>query len=412
MEHMVIVGGGQAGSQAVETLRRRGHRGRITLIGDEALLPYQRPPLSKKFLAGTLERDRLLIRHAQHYAEQAVDVRLGYAVSRIDRAQRQVDCVDGSQVPYDRLLLATGSLPRQFPVPGAELAGVYYLRTFADVERLRGEFAPGRRCVIVGGGYIGLEAAATLRECGLEAVVLEAADRVMSRVVSPWVSQFYESEHAKRGVDIRCGARVAAFLPDAAAVASSPGTARVAAVQLADGTAIPADFALIAVGVAPNDALARAADLRCDRGILVNEFCQTSDPRIYAAGDCARHPSIHYGVPVLLESVDNAFEQAQSAALNMLDIRTAHDKVPWFWSDQYDLKMIIVGLSQGHDHAVLRGDPASRSFSVCYLRDGELVAVDTVNAARDQLAARKLIPLRARPDPRNLVDPAIALKDC
>jgi 3-phenylpropionate/trans-cinnamate dioxygenase ferredoxin reductase subunit len=412
MEHMVIVGGGQAGGQAVETLRRRGHRGPITLIGDEAMLPYQRPPLSKKFLAGTLERDRLIIRHAAHYAEHAVETRLGFAAVRIDRAQRRVEISDGSRVEYDRLLLATGSLARQIPVPGAELAGVHYLRTFADVERLRAELIRGRRGVIVGGGYIGLEAAATCRELGVSVTVLDAADRVMSRVVSPWISRFYEEEHAKHGVDIHLHARVAAFRPDPGAAASHPGTARVAAVQLADASEIAADFVLVAIGVAPNDALARDAGLDCDHGIQVNEYCQTSDPRIYAAGDCARHPSLHYGVRVLLESVDNAFEQAQSAALNMAGIPTVHDKVPWFWSDQYDLKMIIVGLSNGHDHAVLRGDPASRSFSVCYLRDGELIAVDTVNAAKDQLSARKLIPARARPDPRKLADPAIPLKDC
>jgi 3-phenylpropionate/trans-cinnamate dioxygenase ferredoxin reductase component len=183
-------------------------------------------------------------------------------------------------------------------------------------------------------------------------------------------------------------------------------------VQLQDGTLVPADFVLVAIGVTPNDVLARDAGLDCDNGILVNEYCQTSDPMIYAAGDCARHPSIHYGSRVLLESVDNAFEQAASAALNMYGVPTVHDKVPWFWSDQYDLKMIIVGLSQGHDQALVRGDPATRSFSVCYLRAGELIAVDTVNAAKDQLSARKLIPARARPDPRKLVDPAIPLKDC
>ena len=412
MEHMVIVGGGQAGGQAVETLRRRGHRGPITLVGDELMLPYQRPPLSKKFLAGTLDRDRLLIRHAAHYEEHAVETRLGVAAVRIDRARRRVHIADGSHVDYDHLLLATGSLARRIPVPGAERAGVHYLRTFADVERLRTELAPGRRGVIVGGGYIGLEAAATCRELGVAVTVLDAADRVMSRVVSPWISRFYEQQHADRGVDIRLQARVAAFLRDPAAAASHPGTARVAAVRLADGSEIPADFVLVAIGVMPNEALARDAGLDCDNGIVVNEYCRTSDPHIYAAGDCARHPSIHYGVRVLLESVDNAFEQAQSAALNMLGIATVHDKVPWFWSDQYDLKMIIVGLSNGHDHAVLRGDPASRSFSVCYLREGELIAVDTVNAAKDQLSARKLIPARARPDPRKLADPAIPLKDC
>jgi len=407
----VIVGGGQAASQAIETLRRRGHQGPITLIGDESMLPYQRPPLSKKFLAGSLARDRLIIRHAQHYLDHAVDLRLGFSAVGIDRGRCRVDIADGSHAGYERLLLATGSSPRLIPVPGAELAGVYYLRTFADVERLRSEMVPGRRCVIVGGGYIGLEVAATCRECEVQATVLDAADRVMSRVVSPWVSAFYEAEHARRGVRIHCNARVSALLP-AAGPAVHSGTARVAAVQLDDGTELPADFVLVAVGVMPNDGLARAAELACDNGILVNEYCQTSDPLVYAAGDCARHPSPRYGMRVLLESVDNAFEQATSAALNMLGIATVHDKVPWFWSDQYDLKMIIVGLAQGHDHAVLRGDPATRSFSVCYLRDGELIAVDSVNAAKDQLSARKLIPARVRPDPRKLADPAIPLKDC
>jgi 3-phenylpropionate/trans-cinnamate dioxygenase ferredoxin reductase subunit len=412
MEHMVIVGGGQAGAQAIETLRRHGHRGPITLIGNEPLLPYQRPPLSKKFLAGTLDRDRLIIRHAQHYLDNAVDIRLGFAAVSIDRSRHRLEITDGSHVDYERLLLATGSSARQMQVPGAELAGVYYLRSFSDVEKLRAEMLPGRRCVIVGGGYIGLEVAATCRECRVEATVLDAADRVMSRVVSPWVSRFYESEHARHGVDIRCSARVEAFVPEPAAAALQPGTARVAAVQLADGTQVPADFVLVAIGVTPNDDLARDAGLACENGILVNEYCQTSDPVIYAAGDCARHPSIHYGAQVLLESVDNAFEQAASAALNMFGVVTMHDKVPWFWSDQYDLKMTIVGLSQGHDQALLRGDPATRSFSVCYLKNGELIAVDTVNAAKDQLSARKLIPARARPDPRKLVDPTVALKDC
>ncbi len=412
MEHMVIVGGGQAAAQAVETLRRRGHLGPITLISDETLLPYQRPPLSKRFLAGTLDRDRLVIRHAAHYLEHAVDTRLGFAAVKIDRPRHRVELADGSSVEYERLLLAPGSSARRITVPGAELAGVHYLRSFSDVEKLRPELAPGKRCVIVGGGFIGLEVASTCRENQVEATVLEGAERVMSRAVAPEVSRFYEAEHARHGVVIRCGVRVEAFLPDRAAAAANPGTARVAAVLRAGGTEVPADFVLVSIGVTPNDALARDAGLACDNGILVNEYCQTSDPAIYAAGDCARHPSPHYGGRVLLESVDNAFEQGTSAALNMNGLITVHDKVPWFWSDQYDLKMIIVGLSQGHDQAVLRADPAARMLTVCYLKNGELIAVDTVNAARDQLTARKLIPARARPDPRKLADPAIPLKDC
>jgi 3-phenylpropionate/trans-cinnamate dioxygenase ferredoxin reductase subunit len=262
--------------------------------------------------------------------------------------------------------------------------------------------------VIIGGGYIGLEVAATCREAGLDVTVLEAADRVMNRVVSPAVSAFYEAEHARHGVHILCGARVDSLVPGGA----SAGTDRVAAVKLEDGHEIPADFVLVAIGVAPTDALARACGLECENGILVDEYCRTSDPNIWAAGDCARHPSIHYGTRVRLESVDNAFEQGTSAALNMLGIRTVHDKVPWFWSDQFDLKMVIVGLSAAHDEVVLRGDPASRAFSVCYLRDGEFIAVETVNHTKDQMAARKLIPARARPDLAKLSDPALPLKDC
>jgi 3-phenylpropionate/trans-cinnamate dioxygenase ferredoxin reductase subunit len=388
------------------------------LIGDEAMLPYQRPPLSKKFLAGTLERDRLLIRHAAHYADHAVEMRLGFPAVRIDPERRKVDIADGSTVEYDRLLLATGSHPRRLTLPGAELAGVHYLRTVADVDRLRGELAPGRRAVIVGAGYIGLEVAATCREAGLEVTVLEAADRVMNRVAAPVVSRFYQDQHVRHGVHIMYGVGVSALIAadpmtDAAAAHhAAVGSQRVAAVRLGDGREIPADFVLVAIGVVGTDTLAREAGLQCEHGILVDEYCRTSDPHIWAAGDCARHPSIHYGMQVRLESVDNAFEQGTSAALNMLGMATVHDKVPWFWSDQFDLKLVIVGLAIGHDELIVRGDPASRAFSVCYLKAGELLAVETVNHAKDQMAARKMIPARARPDRAKLADGANALKDC
>ena len=403
---ILIVGAGQAAAQAVETLRKRGHVGPLTLVGDENLLPYQRPPLSKKYLAGQLEADRLLIRHAAHYEEHHVDLRLGFAAVSLDTAARRVEVADGSHYEYEKLLLATGSRPRLLPVPGAELVGVYYLRTTADVDRLRAELQPGRRAVIVGGGYIGLEVAATCREAGLDVTVVEALDRVMRRVVSPEVSRFYEAEHSRHQVKIHCGVRVQALIPG-----GNGGTQRVAAVRLTDGREIPADFVLIAVGVEPVDSLAREAGLACEDGIVVDEHCRSSDPHVWAAGDCTRHPSVHYGTRVRLESVDNAFEQGTSAALNLLGLPTVHDKVPWFWSDQYDLKMVIVGLADGADEVIRRGDPASRAFSMCYLKAGELVAVETVNQTRDQMAARKLILARARPDRAKLADPAVALKD-
>jgi 3-phenylpropionate/trans-cinnamate dioxygenase ferredoxin reductase subunit len=405
---ILIVGAGQAAAQAVETLRKKGHLGPLTVVGDEDLLPYQRPPLSKKYLSGAMEKDRLLFRHADHYAQHAVDLRLGFAVSNLDRVAHRVEVADGSHFEYEKLLLATGGRPRPLPVAGSELAGVHYLRTVADVDRLRTEMRPGRRAVIIGGGYIGLEVASTCREAGLDVSVVEAADRVMSRVISPVVSRFYEAEHARHGARILLDARVVEL------VSGDPpgaGNRRVSAVRLADGRELPADFVLLAVGVVPADALARAAGLACDDGILVDEHCRTSDPSIWAAGDCTRQRNLHFDLSVRLESVDNAFEQGTSAALNMLGLATVHDKVPWFWSDQYDLRMVIVGLAAGHDQVVVRGDPAARAFSVCYLRRGELIAVETVNHIKDQMAARKLIPARARPDPAKLANDAIALKD-
>ncbi|HVY80327.1 MAG TPA: FAD-dependent oxidoreductase, partial [Steroidobacteraceae bacterium] len=249
--------------------------------------------------------------------------------------------------------------------------------------------------------------AATAREQGLEVTVLEMADRVMNRVTCEEVSAFYQAEHAKHGVRIVCNARVEALH------GTGHGSGeRVRAVLCADGSEYPADLVIAGIGVVPEDQLARDAGLECENGIVVDQHCRTSDPHIFAAGDCTNHPSIHYGRRMRLESVDNAFEQGASAALNMLGIPTPHDKVPWFWSDQYDLKMIIIGVSTGYDSIVIRGAPASRSFAACYLFRGEIIAVDTVNNPKDQMAARKLVAARARPDPAKLADPAVALKDC
>ena len=403
-EHIAIVGAGQAAVQAVDTLRRRGFAGKLTLIGAEPSPPYQRPPLSKKYLAGTLERERLLIRPAGFFADHAVTTHFGRRVTDIAPRERHVRLDDRVVVPFDALLLATGSHPRPLPVPGADLEGVHYLRTLADADRIRAGLGSGVRLLIVGAGYIGLEVAATARELGVEVTVLEMAERPMNRVTCPEVSAFYEAEHARRGVRIRCNERVRALHGDAR-------TGRVRSVLTEAGGEYPADLVLIAVGVAPADELARAAGLDCENGVVTEAHCRTSHEAIYAAGDCASHLSRQYGRHLRLESVDNAFEQGTTVALNLLGNETLHDKLPWFWSDQFDLKLVIVGVAQGFDTVVLRGAPAARSFSACYLRGGELIAIDTVNAPKDQMAARKLIAAHARPHLDRLADPGIALRD-
>jgi 3-phenylpropionate/trans-cinnamate dioxygenase ferredoxin reductase component len=403
-ERIVIVGAGQAAVQAVDTLRRRGFAGKLTLIGDEASPPYQRPPLSKKYLAGALERERLLIRPAAFYADHAVETHFGRRVTDLAPRERHVRLDDGVVVPFDALLIATGSRPRALQIPGADLEGVHYLRTALDADRIRAGWVRGGRLLIVGGGYIGLEVAATARELGMEVTVLEMAERVMNRVTCPEVSAFYAAEHARHGVHIHCNERVRALHGD-------PRSGRVKSVVTETGGEYPVDVVIVGVGVVPADELAKAAGLACENGIVTEAHCRTSHEAIYAAGDCASHLNRQYGRHLRLESVDNAFEQGTTVALNLLGSETLHDKLPWFWSDQYDLKLIIVGVAQGYDTVVMRGTPAARSFSACYLRRGELVAIDSVNSPKDQMAARKLIAAHARPQPDKLADPAIALRD-
>ena len=399
---VAIIGAGQAAAQLIDSLRRRGHAGAITLVGDEGF-PYQRPPLSKKYLAGELGLDRLQLRQPSYFDEQRVELRLGRRATAIDRHAKQVQLVGGATLDYEHLIIATGSHPRRLKMPGADLAGVHYLRSSSDADHLRTEVHVGQRAVIIGGGYIGLEVAATLRQLGMEVTVLEMADRVMNRVVAEPVSRYYEREHASHGVKIELGVGVLALQGDT--------NGRVCAVETNRG-AIAANLVVVGIGVLPTDELAQNAGLACDNGIVVDEYCRTSDPAIFAIGDCSNHPSAHYGRRVRLESVDNAFEQANTVATNITGTPTKHDRVPWFWSDQYHHKLLIVGLADGHDQAILRGDQANHSFSVCYLRDGEFIAIDTVNMAKDQMAARKLIASRMRPDPNKLADISIALKDC
>lgn len=399
---VAIIGAGQAAAQLIDSLRRRGYVGAITLVGDEGF-PYQRPPLSKKYLAGELGLDRLQLRQPTYFDEQRVELRLGRRAIAINRHSKQVQLDDGAMLEYEHLVIATGSHPRRLKLPGADLAGVHYLRSLSDADHLRTEVHVGQRAVIIGGGYIGLEVAATLRQLGMEVTVLEMADRVMNRVVAEPVSRYYEREHASHGVKIELGARVLALRGDT--------DARIAAVETDRGN-IAANLVVVGIGVLPTDELAQSAGLACDNGVIVDEYCRTSDPAIFAIGDCSNHPSAHYGRRIRLESVDNAFEQANTVAANITGTPTQHDRVPWFWSDQYHHKLLIVGLADGHDRAILRGDPANHSFSVCYLRDGEFIAIDTVNMAKDQMAARKLIASRMRPDVTKLSDISIALKDC
>lgn len=398
---ILIIGGGQAGAQAIDTLRREGFGGRLVLVSDEPYLPYQRPPLSKKFLSGELAADRLPFRHQSFYDEHRVELKLGVRAVRLELAAHRVALANGEEVIYDRLLLCTGAVSRQLTCPGADLPGVHYLRGIGDVPKIQEGLKPGSRAVVIGGGYIGLETAATARKMGCSVTVLEMADRVMNRVVAANVSEYFAHEHRTQGVKLVCNTRVVRL----------EGSSRVERVVCADGSSYETDLLVVGVGALANMDLAAAAGLVCENGIVVDEYCRTSDPAVFAAGDCTYHPSLHYDMRVRLESVDNAFEQAKAAALNMLDKPTTHDRVPWFWSDQFDNKLLIVGLSQGHDQQVTRGDPATRSFTVCYLKGGELVAVEAVNHSKDYMAARKLIADRARPNIDKLADPQIALKE-
>ncbi len=383
------------------SLRQKGFDGGIVLIGEEAWLPYQRPPLSKKFLAGELSAERLYVKPADFYDAPDIDVRLETRIAAIDRDQRSVVTAAGEHIAYDTLVLATGSRVRRIDVPGSDLEGVHHLRGIDDVSRIRADLDTARQIVIIGAGYIGLEVAAVTRQLGHDVCVVEMADRVMSRVVSPVISDFFEAEHEAHGVNFLLSAAVEAI----------EGDARVNAVTTNCGQSIPADLVIAGVGIVPNTELAAAAGLDVDNGIVVDSRCRTADSTIYAVGDCTSHPNSIYGRRVRLESVHNALEQAKTAAANICGEDVEYSQVPWFWSDQYDLKLQIAGLSQGYDEVVVRGEPASRSFSCLYLRDGVLIACDAINAPRDFVQSKALIAARSRIAPERLADAGIQLKD-
>ncbi len=401
-QRIVIVGGGQAAAQALQSLRQGGYTGAITLVGDEAALPYQRPPLSKGYMKGEVEEERLYFKPSAWYQEQDIELLLGTHVPKIDRANRQVQLGHGGHLPYDYLILATGSRPRPLPVRGADLGGVHDLRTLADVERLSPKMVAGRRIVIIGAGYIGLEAAAVARQMGLEVTVIEMAPRVLARVTSPVLSEFYAAEHARQGVKILTGVQLSHL---------DGVDGEVSAAILADGTRLPADIVLSGIGILPNEELAKDAGIACSNGILVDRDARTSDPHVFAAGDCASRPLVHFGRSGRLESVHNAIEQGKLAAAAILGLPRPAEDCPWFWSDQYDLKLQIAGLSQGYDTHVIRGDPDSRKFAVFYLKNGTLIAVDAVNSPPEFLASKKLIMSGAKLAPAVLIDTSTPMKD-
>jgi 3-phenylpropionate/trans-cinnamate dioxygenase ferredoxin reductase subunit len=400
---LLVVGGGHAGAQLAFSAREEGWAGEIVLIGDEREPPYQRPPLSKAYLADEIGARDLQIKSAAAYEKAGVRLRLGVAVMSIDRYACSVALSDGSALNYGRLALVTGGRPRLLPGEiAASATNLHYLRTLADVDCLRPQFQLGKRLVIIGGGYIGLEVASAAVKRGLQVTVLEAEERVLARVTAPLVSAFYERVHRAHGVDIRTRVAVTGFKVAA-------GSSDITEVECSNGDVLPVDLIVVGIGLLPNTELASAAGLVVDNGVVVDAHASTSDPLIVAAGDCTRFHSDLYGRSLRLESVPNAMEQARVAAATLCGKLKRHDPLPWFWSDQYNLKLKMVGLSAGYDQLVLRGQPASESFCAFYLQGSRVLAVDTVNRVPDFMHSKRLVAGRVDVTPELLADEAISL---
>ncbi|MCB1746115.1 MAG: FAD-dependent oxidoreductase [Gammaproteobacteria bacterium] len=377
----VVIGGGQAGLQICDSLRRLGYDGPLVLLAAESSPPYQRPPLSKKFLAGDLEAERLYFRPSSWFEKNAVELRLECTVTAIDRAARRVSCADGSVVDYARLALATGARIRPLACPGADLADICYVRSLADSEALRARLPGAARLAVVGGGFIGLEVAAIARTLGKSVVLYEGLDRLMARAVSPTISDYYAALHRGHGVDLRLGCGIAAI----------ERTRHGLLVRDANGGEVEVDIVVAGIGVVPNDEIAAAAGLECRGGIVVDAQARTSDADIVAAGDCTWHYNGFLAREIRLESVQNAVDQAKVAAASLLGAGEPYVQVPWFWSDQYDVKLQMAGIGMPHDNSALRGTTASGSFSLFYFRDGRLVGADSVNRPADHMACRRLL---------------------
>ena len=409
MGAVVIVGASHAAAEAVTTLRRKGWEGDILLVGDEEYLPYQRPPLSKKYFNDELGAEQLFIKNPEVYNKARVDQRLGWTAKAIDRSGKTLSLENArghtETIDYEKLILATGTRARMLPVPGADLPQIHYLRTKSDVDGIKSALSPSSRLLIVGAGYIGLEVAASAVKQGMKVTVVEAMDRVLARVTSPAISEFYQRIHSEEGVDIRLSTALQGF--------ESSGSGITAVLGLDEGGSerLQADAVIVGIGVLPNVELAEAAGLTCDNGIQVDEFCRTSDPDIYAVGDCCNHPSFIYERRLRLESVPNAVDQARTACQAICGEDQPYDQVPWFWSDQYDVKLQTVGLLQGFDQQVVRGDSSGRKFSVFYLKGGRLIAMDALNSPLEFITSKKLVAARACPDPEQLADENRPIKE-
>jgi 3-phenylpropionate/trans-cinnamate dioxygenase ferredoxin reductase component len=399
----LIVGAGHAGAQLAIALRQNGFRGSVGLLGDEPELPYERPPLSKDYLAGLKGFERILIRPASFWAERDIVLRPRCRVISVDVAGHEVMTARGEAFGYGSLVWATGGAPRALSCSGHDLGGVHVIRTRADVDKLREELDHAQRIVVIGAGYVGLEAAAVLAKLGKRIKVVEAQDRVLARVAGEPLSRFYEHEHRTHGVELVLNATVECI---------EGSGARATGVRLADGMFLPADLVIVGIGVIPAVGPLLAAQAAGGDGVLVDAECRTSLPDVFAIGDCARHANAFAdGAEIRLESVQNANDMANAVAKTLSVSASTYHAVPWFWSNQYDLKLQTVGLSLGHDQIVMRGDPARRSFSLVYLKRGHVIALDCVNAVRDYVQGRQLVVDRAMPDPARLADSSLPLKE-
>jgi NAD(P)H-nitrite reductase len=399
---VLIVGAGHAGANAAIALRQGGFAGSVGLLGDEPEAPYERPPLSKDYLAGDKTFDRLLIRPLAFWADQQVDLLLGCRALSVDALQHRVHAAEGTAIGYGKLIWATGGAPRSLVCEGHDLAGIHAIRTRSDVDRLLGELPGAQRVVVIGAGYIGLEAAAVLTKLGKHVTVLEMQDRVLARVTAEAMSRFYEAEHRAHGVDLRLDTGVDRLEGSAGMVTG---------VHLRDGSVLPADLVIVGIGVIPAVEPLLAAGAEGGNGVDVDAFCRTSLPDIYAVGDCAAHQSVFAGhARVRIESVQNAKDQAITAAKSIMGTDIPYQAVPWFWSNQYDLRLQTVGLLTGYDDVVVRGDPANRSFSLVYLRDSRVIALDCVNKVPDYVQGKALITSYVQFDRAALADDGRPLK--